>query len=196
MGRYKKVILAIYNSDPDEGTSLLDSFTNEITARFRHMVNSDVSTVDVEIYVSKIIDAVLRNLESFVHQAKEQSDEEFDRWFSVWVYRTINNYARKFIRFCQIRAKIMADDVDLEKEENEKDSKIQFEDDILSSLIGEEFFLEFVKTLTEQETEVLKLKLQNYKQKQIAELLGISEATVSRIMDSLKDKLEKFCKRR
>lgn len=189
MERYKRIILAIHSGTLEEGTSLLDEFIFEIRTRFLKMINSDVVFTEVEIFVSKIIDVIIKNLDNFVYQAKTQTDDEFDRWFSVWLFKTINNYVKKYIRFCKIRNKILNNNnFGLEDNIPEDDY------DILSSMLDQEFFTEFIKCLNEQEMDVVKLKLENYNQKQIAEMLGVSEATVSRTMDTLRAKLKKFLK--
>lgn len=196
MGRYKKIILEIKNDTIDDAT--LKDFFAEISSKFKRYLNLENIDTDAEIMLSRIHDAFLKNLSTFAQQVESQSEEEVDKWFSVWLNKTIHNYAKKYIRLCKIRSKLLSEpDVMIDKDNN-NDQYIELSpseiDDVLSQIIDDEFMNKFFSMLTEEERKVAVSLLENYKQKEIAQQINKSEPTVSRIVNSIREKLKKLLK--
>lgn len=196
MGRYKKIILEIKNDTIDDAT--LKDFFAEISSKFKRYLNLENIDTDAEIMLSRIHDAFLKNLSTFAQQVESQSEEEVDKWFSVWLNKTIHNYAKKYIRLCKIRSKLLSEpDVMIDKDNN-NDQYIELSpseiDDVLSQIIDDEFMNKFFSMLTEEERKVAVSLLGNYKQKEIAQQINKSEPTVSRIVNSIREKLKKLLK--
>lgn len=196
MGRYKKIILEIKNDTIDDAT--LKDFFAEISSKFKRYLNLENIDTDAEIMLSCIHDAFLKNLSTFAQQVESQSEEEVDKWFSVWLNKTIHNYAKKYIRLCKIRSKLLSEpDVMIDKDNN-NDQYIELSsseiDDVLSQIIDDEFMNKFFSMLTEEERKVAVSLLGNYKQKEIAQQINKSEPTVSRIVNSIREKLKKLLK--
>lgn len=196
MGRYKKIILEIKNDTIDDAT--LKDFFAEISSKFKRYLNLENIDTDAEIMLSRIHDAFLKNLSTFAQQVESQSEEEVDKWFSVWLNKTIHNYAKKYIRLCKIRSKLLSEPDVMIDRDNNNDQYIELSpseiDDVLSQIIDDEFMNKFFSMLTEEERKVAVSLLGNYKQKEIAQQINKSEPTVSRIVNSIREKLKKLLK--
>lgn len=196
MGRYKKIILEIKNDTIDDAT--LKDFFAEISSKFKRYLNLENIDTDAEIMLSCIHDAFLKNLSTFAQQVESQSEEEVDKWFSVWLNKTIHNYAKKYIRLCKIRSKLLSEPDVMIDRDNNNDQYIELSpseiDDVLSQIIDDEFMNKFFSMLTEEERKVAVSLLENYKQKEIAQQINKSEPTVSRIVNSIREKLKKLLK--
>lgn len=196
MGRYKKIILDIKNDTIDDAT--LKDFFAEISLKFKRYLNLENIDTDAEIMLSCIHDAFLKNLSTFAQQVESQSEEEVDKWFSVWLNKTIHNYAKKYIRLCKIRSKLLSEPDVIINKDADSEQYIEISpselDDLLSKIIDDEFRYKFFSMLTEEEYKVTVSLLGNYKQKEIAQQINKSEPTVSRIVNSIREKLKKLLK--
>ncbi|MCX7716211.1 MAG: sigma-70 family RNA polymerase sigma factor, partial [Endomicrobia bacterium] len=173
--------------------NLFIQFIQEIVVMFRKYAQIDTVDTDAEIFLSKVYDTLLSKLEEFA--IKAQNDTNFELWFPVWLRKTIRNYAYKYKRTMKTKQELLHSELEFSNSEhNPEEIFVDISSDELSKLITEEFVEKFLNSLEDVEKEILNLKLQNFKQKEIAQKINKSEPTVTRIMQSIREKFLKIKK--
>ncbi|MEN3013440.1 MAG: sigma-70 family RNA polymerase sigma factor [Endomicrobiia bacterium] len=188
MGRYVEIVIKLCKNEIDEKS--FNCFLKEIIAMFCKYAEIKILDSYAEALCCKALDTLLSKLEEFA--LKAENDTNFDRWFFIWLSRTVRNYAYKYKRIKNQEEILESELYRSDAEDNAEIIFVDKTDDVFSKISSEEFIQKFYSSLDETEKQVVKLKLQGLKQKEIAEKINKSEPTVCRIIKSITEKLKKL----
>lgn len=211
MLNYKDILNKWLDNSLDNKT--FDEFKKDIAIKISKVLNyykQNNSEIDVFSYVEDIVQEVFliitKKLPDFYSQIKTYEDVQIEKMLRAWIYKIIQNTVSNFSKGKLLLSKIsistsvsiedigdripydMASSVTASVEDKlsklfEYDTYDVFEYDII-----ERFF----STLDEQEKKVVNLLLGKLNQKNIAKILNVSEATISRMINKIKEKFDDF----
>ncbi len=200
MKNYKKILEKFFADNLSEDE--FNNFQHEIASRISKVLSYyksflSTSTININSYIEDIIQeiflAISHNVEKVYNQHKDVNDETFDKIFTCWLNTTINNVVKNFTKGKKVISKVTLSSVfiDSQCKEDDSASEIILVDD--TELVDINLVMEdCLSKLTDEEKEIINLRIAGKTQKEIAKILSKSEATISRAIKTIIDKLKKM----
>ena len=211
---YKSILNRWLNDSLDNKT--FDEFKKDIATKISKVLTyykQNIPEIDIFSYVDDIVQEVFliitKKLPDFYSQIKTYEDVQIEKMLRVWIYKIIQNTVSNFLK-----GKLLLNKISLSTSVSIEDigeripygtvsSATDLVGDKLSKLFEYDTYDVFeydiierlFSSLNEQEKKVVNLLLAGLNQKNIAKILNISEATISRIVNKIKEKFDNFLRK-
>jgi RNA polymerase sigma factor (sigma-70 family) len=210
MPNYKKIITDLLSNKIDQES--FEVFKYDLAARISKSIIyynekfkiSDNLIISFESYLEDLVQEIfyiILTSKNFLTQIQQLNDEDYTKVFSKWLNKTIRNTTINFLIGKKIINKIELYTTSLyfsSAFEDSEEYKIDIDDgtNFVEEIVDYSLLEEFFSYLDDDEKKVVRTKLlnPNFKQKDIANELGFSEAKVTRIIERLVEKYKKIKK--